>query len=61
MAAMLRKPEARRHLVRAARRAHRRRANQFGVALDFEQVPKKSQRDFVAFIGDLAAGCTART
>jgi cellulose synthase/poly-beta-1,6-N-acetylglucosamine synthase-like glycosyltransferase/spore germination protein YaaH/peptidoglycan/xylan/chitin deacetylase (PgdA/CDA1 family) len=55
MAEMLHEPAARQRLVQAVV-AHVVEVNQSGVALDFEQVPDKSQRDFVDFIGELAAG-----
>ena len=56
MSAMLHNPRRAAAPGAATGRAHRGKAEQVGLALDFEQVPKKSQRDFVAFISDLAAG-----
>jgi cellulose synthase/poly-beta-1,6-N-acetylglucosamine synthase-like glycosyltransferase/spore germination protein YaaH/peptidoglycan/xylan/chitin deacetylase (PgdA/CDA1 family) len=55
MADLLRNPDARQKLVQSVV-AHVVDANQSGVALDFEQVPDKSQHDFVNFVGELAAG-----
>ena len=54
MAAMLREPTARRHLVQQAV-ARLQAAHQAGLALDFEQVPDKSQRDFTVFVSEAAA------
>lgn len=55
MAEMLRNPEARTHLVRQSV-AFAVDGGHSGVVLDFEEVPHQSQRDFVKFIGELAAG-----
>jgi peptidoglycan-N-acetylglucosamine deacetylase len=55
MVAMLHQPMARRHLIQqAVERVVA--AKQAGLALDFEQVPESSQRDFTTFIAELAAG-----
>ena len=59
MAAMLANPAARRNLVDAL--VQYDRTQQFtGMALDFEQVPDKSQHDFLKFVHEFGAGFHAR-
>ncbi len=55
MSAMLHEPEARQHLVQQIGSADCRAAHEAGLALDFEQVPDKSQPDFTAFVNEAAA------
>src|SRR5579862_6816856 len=55
MAAMLHNPQARQRLVLETVKQIVE-AEQVGLALDFEQVPDKSQRDFVNFVSEMAAG-----
>jgi len=55
MAAMLHNPGARQRLVQQVV-ARVVEAGQAGVALDFEQVPDRSQQDLDNFVGELAAG-----
>ena len=55
MAAMLHNSTARQNLVLHIV-SHIVEAGQSGMVLDFEQVPKGSQRDFTNFIGELGAG-----
>ena len=55
MAAMLRNPKARQNLVLHIV-SHLVQAGQAGMVLDFEQVPTRSQHDFLNFVGELGAG-----
>ncbi len=50
---MLHSPAARQHLERQLVEQIVA-AKEVGLALDFEQIPKRSQRDFLAFITELA-------
>ena len=54
MAAMLRNPQARQRLVFKLLSTVVD-SNQAGLVLDFEQVPKNSQKDFSNFVGELGA------
>jgi cellulose synthase/poly-beta-1,6-N-acetylglucosamine synthase-like glycosyltransferase/spore germination protein YaaH/peptidoglycan/xylan/chitin deacetylase (PgdA/CDA1 family) len=55
MAALLHNADARQRLVQDVVEQIVN-AGQYGLALDFEQIPATSQRDFVAFVGEMAAG-----
>ncbi len=55
MAAMLANPKARQNLVLRTV-SHLVDAGSVGMVLDFEQVPHKSQKDFLKFVGELGAG-----
>ncbi len=54
MAQMLAQPSARQHLIQQVVE-YALEQRQAGIALDFEQVPDGSQRNFKRFIGELAA------
>ena len=55
MSAMLHSPAARQHLEQQIVEQIAA-AKEVGLTLDFEQIPKKSQRDFLSFITELAGG-----
>jgi hypothetical protein len=57
MAAMLKSPAARQHLAQQAVQ-YVTQSRFAGLVVDFEEIPRNSQKDFTQFISELAGTCT---